>query len=483
MSNPVFATASDLVRQFASGEQRVTPYLELLLDHIEQHNPRINAIVTLDRDDALARAKQLDAQGPQAGQTLWGLPVTMKDAWSVKGMRSTGGYPPLADHVPDRDATVVERLRGAGAIVFGKTNVPILSTDTQTHNEIFGRTDNPWNTDRTPGGSSGGSAAAVASGMSPLDIGSDIAGSVRIPAHYCGVYSLKPTEYRVSTAGHIPPLPESPRGVRRFSVAGPIARSVDDLELALRVIAGPDPRYLDIPPVPLPERTDAPALNHMRIAYADRFGHVPVTDDTTRVIHDAADRLGHGGADVEKVVPEGWTFPDVWELYGFLYWSVVGASLPPDIDVSEAEFAGFTPDSPDAFSRGAGKAVNVSLRAYGRAMLDRDRVINALDSFLEEHDVWICPVTATPAIPHIPHMSNVQVGSQTINYFEMGTYYCMPFNLTGHPVVVIPAGFSQDGLPIGLQIVGRRWDEIRLLAYARRIDEALGAYRPPPDCV
>ncbi len=483
VSNPVFTTASDLIHQLASGQTSATAVLTMLLDHIDRHNPRINAVVTLDRDNALAQARRLDALGPQTEQPLWGLPVTMKEAWSMKGIRTTGGYPPMADYVPDRDATVVTRMRDAGAILFGKTNVPLLSADSQTYNDIFGRTDNPWNTDRTPGGSSGGSAAAVASGMSPLDIGSDIAGSVRIPAHYCGIYSLKPTERRVPTAGHVPPLPGSPRGVRRFSVAGPLARSVDDLELALRVIAGPDARDVDIPPVPLPGRVESPALNRMRVAYSDQFGHVPVTADTTRVIHDAVDRLAHGGAHVVKAAPDGWTFMEVWELFGFLYWAVVGSALSPEIDAAEAEYAGFTPTSPDAFSRGAARGINVSLRDYGQGMLQRDRLVNALDSFLEDYDVWICPVTATPAIPHIPHMSDVQVGSQTINYFEMGTYYCMPFNLSGHPVVVIPAGFSDDGLPIGLQLVGRRWDEIRLLANARSIDKALDAYRAPPDCL
>ncbi|MBE2267657.1 MAG: amidase [Anaerolinea sp.] len=480
----VFRTVTERLFDLRQARTSVEGDLLTLLAHIERHNPAVNAVVTLDRAGALANAQALDAaaQASDADRSnpLHGIPVTLKDAWSVRGMRTTAGYPPLADYVPEADATVAARLKAAGAIITGKTNVPILSTDTQTHNEIFGRTNNPWNLERTPGGSSGGSAAAVASGMSPLDIGSDVAGSVRIPAHYCGVYSLKPTEHRTSTAGHIPPLPDSPRGVRRFSVAGPIARSIDDLELALRVIAGTDPRYLDLPPVPLPDRLPTPPLNTLRVAWFDQFGHVPITEDTERVLIAAAEKLAQAGAVVEKAFPAGIEFPAVWECFGLLYWAVVGAGLTPEIDAWEAEYAGFTPDSPDAFSRGAGRAVHASLRLYGQGMIERDRYVNALDSFLNTWDVLICPVAATPAIPHIPHMSPVEVRGQTINYFERGTYYAIPFSLTGHPVVVIPAGYSADGLPIGIQIVGRRWDEIRLLAQARAIDGALQAYRVPP---
>ena len=475
----VFRTVTERLRDHAQKGRTLETNLSELLAHIERHNPVVNAIVTLDREGALAAAKALDATADHS-RPLDGIPVTLKDAWAVRGMRTTGGYPPLANYVPDTDATVTARLKSAGAIILGKTNVPILSTDTQTHNDIFGQTNNPWNLERTPGGSSGGSAAAVASGMSPLDIGSDVAGSVRIPAHYCGVYSLKPTEYRTSTAGHIPPLPGSPRGVRRFSVAGPIARSVDDLELALRVIAGPDPRYLDLPPVPLAERIATLPVSTLRIAWFDQFGHVPITEDTERVLVTSAEKLAQAGAAVARAFPAGITFPDVWECFGLLYWAVVGAGLTPEIDAWEAEYAGFTPDSTDAFSRGAGRAIHASLRLYGQGMIERDRYINALDDFLQEWDVLICPVAATPAIPHIPHMSSIVVRGQTINYFERGTYYAIPFSLTGHPVVVIPAGYAHDGLPIGLQIVGRRWEDIRLLAHARAIDGVLQAYRQPP---
>lgn len=200
MSKIVFQSATELTTQIAEKNVSAEEVLDAHLEHIAKHNSSINAIVTLDEEGARKRAREIDSVSAGTNLPLLGIPVTIKDAFMVNGMRTTGGYLPLADYIPEEDSTVATRLRAAGAIIIGKTNVPILSSDTQTDNEIFGRTNNPWNVEHTPGGSSGGSAAAVASGMSVLDIGSDVAGSVRIPAHYCGVYSLKPTQFRVSTA-------------------------------------------------------------------------------------------------------------------------------------------------------------------------------------------------------------------------------------------------------------------------------------------
>ena len=479
MNSQVFRTAAEIGRDIASGLVTASEVLEEHLAHIAVHNPTINAMVTLDAEGAMRRANEIDSQPAGEHPELWGVPVSIKDAFMVRGMRSTGGYPPLSDYVPEYDATVVAHLRSAGAIILGKTNVPVLSTDTQTHNEIFGRTVNPWNVDRTPGGSSGGSAAAVASGMVPLDIGSDVAGSVRIPAHYCGIYSLKPTQYRVSTFGHIPPVPGTPPGINRLSVAGPLARSVDDLELALRWIAGADEHNFDIPPVAL-EEVLAPPIGDLKIAWTDRLGHVPVTLDTERVLAQAIEALVAAGATATKQVPAGFRFPGLWEIFGTLYWSEVSARLTPEEDEQVAYDVGFTVDSEDAFSRGAGKAVHATMRTYAQAYRERNEHVAALNQLLQAWDVFVCPVAATPAIPHIPHMSKVIVAGQEINYFERGTYYCIPFNLTGHPVVVIPTGYSDDGLPIGIQIVGQRWGEMRLLAIARAMDRIIGAYRRPP---
>ena len=237
-----FSSAAELAAAVRARRVSARELIELHLARIARHNPSLNAICTLD--EAGARRRAQDADAALARGDLWGLlhgvPMTIKDALETAGLRTTGGHPPLKDYVPAHDAPAVARLRHAGAILLGKTNVPPLSADYRADNPIFGRTNNPWNVERTPGGSTGGGAAAVAAGLCAFDVGSDLAGSVRTPAHFCGLFALKPTERRVPNIGHIPEPPGVPRAVRHMNVLGPLARSVEDLALITKTISGPD---------------------------------------------------------------------------------------------------------------------------------------------------------------------------------------------------------------------------------------------------
>ena len=229
-----------LISKIKNKEISSQELLELQLEHISKHDPSINSVVTINEEHARTKAMEADKalqQGEDWGP-LHGIPITIKDAYEVKGMRSTGGSPKWKEHIPNKDAVVVDRLRKAGAIVVGKTNVPLLSGDWQTYNELFGVTNNPWDIHKTPGGSSGGAAAAVSAGFSFLDIGSDIGGSIRIPAHFCGVYGLKPSYGLIPKSGHIPPPPGMLSHQNTLSVAGPIARSSKDIQIALSILAG-----------------------------------------------------------------------------------------------------------------------------------------------------------------------------------------------------------------------------------------------------
>ncbi|HEX5166070.1 MAG TPA: amidase family protein, partial [Thermomicrobiales bacterium] len=222
MSDLVFRSAGELARMVRQRDVSAVEVVEAHLTRIDRLNGALNAIVTLDADGALAQARQIDAG--QGDGALRGVPITLKDCHETAGMRTTSGHPPLANYVPAADGTIAGRLRAAGAIILGKTNVSELLADAQSDNPVFGRSNNPWNLDRTPGGSSGGAAAAVAAGLAPLDIGSDIGGSIRMPAHCCGIAGIKPTERRVSNHGHIPDLPGQPRGARYMNSIGPLAR-------------------------------------------------------------------------------------------------------------------------------------------------------------------------------------------------------------------------------------------------------------------
>src|SRR5256712_10993731 len=237
----VFCSTTQVAAAIRAGGVSATEVLEAHLAQIATHNPVLNAVVTMDAEQAHKRAREADkalARGEVWGP-LHGVPFTLKDAHATAGMRTTTGFPPLANYVPQEDSTVTARLKAAGGILIGKTNVPVMLADYQSNNPIFGRTKNPWNIERTPGGSSGGAAAALASGMTPFEIGTDLAGSIRIPTHFCGLFGLKPTEQRVPLTGLIPGLP-TPRSVRIMSCIGPMARTVEDLALLYAIIAGPD---------------------------------------------------------------------------------------------------------------------------------------------------------------------------------------------------------------------------------------------------
>src|SRR5215469_10990101 len=285
MMEIVFSSSTQLAAAIREGHVSATEVLEAHLAQIERYNPALNAIVTMDVEHAREQAREADkamARGELWGP-LHGVPFTLKDALSTAGMRTTTGFPPL-DHVPREDSAVAARLKAAGGILLGKTNVATMLANYQSTNPIFGRTNNPWNIERTAGGSSGGAAAALAAGLIPFEIGTDLAGSIRVPAHFCGVFGLKPTEHRVPLTGVIPGL-QTPRSVRIMSCIGPMARTVEDLALLYSIIAGPDGRDTEVQPVPVDEVPQL-ELKHLRIAVAPTFPGFPVAADMRAAVEE-----------------------------------------------------------------------------------------------------------------------------------------------------------------------------------------------------
>lgn len=490
MNELKFLTASELanlIRQRKVSSQEV---LEAHLSQIATHNSSLNAIVTLDEERACQRAQEADdalARGEIWGP-LHGVPVTIKDVFETAGLRTTSGFKPLASYVPKQDATVVARLRQAGAIIMGKTNTPEMAGDEQTSNSLFGRTNNPWDLSRTPGGSSGGSAAAVASGMSPLDIGSDIGGSVRNPAHFCGVFSLKPSDYRVPFTGHIPPPPGSKsRGLLRyFLTPGPLARSVADLRLALTIIAGPDEREWEVPPVLL-EPVSEQELRTLRFAWSDDFGF-PLSEEIRTALAGLAAELTRAGCRVEHCNPPEFDFGQALQVYGKLKEAAftVRSSplhLPRFLWRTLAELI---PDS-NPTVRGLIRGAGDNLQHYASALSQRDIFITKMESFLNDWDAWLCPVAALPAYPHLSSRNlieqlraTVELDGQKIPYLLATSVYTTLFNLTGNPVVVLPLAQTKEGLPIGVQVVGKRWNDMALLAVAEQLTHVTGEFRFPP---
>ena len=490
MEKLTFLTATELASLIRDQHVSSQEVLEAHLSQIATYNPSVNAIVTLDEGEARQRAKEADealARGEIWGP-LHGVPVTIKDVFETAGMRTTSSFKPLAAYVPKQDATVVAHLRQAGAIILGKTNAPEMAGDEQTNSPLFGRTNNPWNLERTPGGSGGGSAAAVASGMSPLDIGSDIGGSVRNPAHFCGVFSLKPSDYRVPFIGHIPPPPGSKgRGLLRyFLTPGPLARSVQDLRLALSIIAGPDEREWEVPPVPLEPATKR-ELPELRIAWCDDFG-IPTSNEIRAALANLATELTRLGCHVERCNPPEFDFCQALQTYGVLKEAALTVrSTPLHLPrIVWRFFAELIPDS-NPTARGLMRGAGATLQSYAMALSQRDVFIAKMERFLSDWDVWLCPVAALPAYPHLLSRNpieqlraTVEVDGQKIPYILATSMYTGLFNLTGNPVVVLPLDRTKEGLPIGLQVVGKRWDDMALLTVAEQLAHVTGGFQPPP---
>ena len=389
--------------------------------------------------------------------------MTIKDALETAGVRTTGGHPPLKDYVPQADAAAVAKLRAAGAILLGKSNVPPLSADYRADNPIFGRTNNPWNLTRTPGGSSGGAAAAVAAGLSAFDVGSDLAGSVRTPAHFCGLFALKPTEGRISNAGHIPELPGQARAVRHMNVLGPLARSIEDLELVTKTISEPHIAWV------------SGEISSSRIAWSADFGGIPVTRETKEAIAKLAMKLG-----AEQRNPDGFDFDLAWELWGEIA-IIERAATGGDRARERVAALNATLGERWAVARGSARGAQADVAEYAAALTRRDCLILQLEKFFERWDAFLCPVTVSPAIPHVPFGTPVDVDDAQVPYFIAGTAYTCPFNLTGHPVAILPLTKSASGLPIGVQVVGRLWSEPALLQLARKIAQFTAPFTPPPN--
>ena len=492
--NIVFTTATQLAQMIRDKEVSAIQVLEAYLEQIAQHNKKINAITplsfanaTLDIEKAKQKAIEADealARGNNWG-ILHGVPITIKDTIETSGILTTAGYPPLKNYIPQQDATVVARLKAAGAIIFAKTNPAKLAGDYQTTNPIFGQTNNPWNLNYTVGGSSGGSAAAIAAGFSPLDLGSDVAGSIRHPAHYCGVYGLMPTDRRVPTTGHIPELPGKAKYIRHLLRIGPLARSVEDLQLCLSLIAGAAPRQPEIPPVPL-ERSTEKKLSQLRIAWTYGYDFLPISQDTRSCIQTLIDALSDRGCHLKQSNPIDLDWSEALANYSALAAYELFAARGR-LGILPGMWMGITTEfyarTQTKFKSGTplAKKGNLvfppSLAKYNTVLTNRDRIMTQMDRFMNDWDVWIAPVSMTPAFTHRDFATSIEVDGVKYPYLLACGGYTMPLNFTGSPVVVIPIGKSKVGLPIGIQIVGKRWQDLELLAIAKQIDEIAGDFQ------
>ncbi|MFN2522821.1 MAG: amidase [Mycobacteriales bacterium] len=465
--------ATELVRLLADRVVSATELLAATRVQVESLGPTVNAVITVDWEHAERAAAAADAAvatGRSLGP-LHGLPMTVKDSIETASLRTTCGVPELTGHVPAEDAPAVARLRAAGAVVYGKTNLPTWAWDCQSTNPLFGRTNNPWDLDRTPGGSSGGAAAAVATGMTTLELGSDLGGSVRLPAHFCGVYGLKPTYGLIPTRGHLPPMPGS---LAELDIAalGPLARSADDLDLALGVLAGPDTAAAVGWRLALPGPRAA-RLRDYRIGVWSDDVTCPVDTATAMAIDDLAAQLRSEGVSVVDVAATAPSVADGLRLFRRLVQPLAGTFLSDEEFQQLAE----TPE-PGEWER------NVTMRTRDLlpALEERAQLKARWAHVFRDVDVVITPVTPGPAFVHD---ATPDVSARTIVVDGMPRPYGEQFawlqavGVAHLPAVVAPLAVS-GGLPIGMQVVGPYLEDRTAIDVAARISAVAGGFRPPP---
>ncbi|MEO3760261.1 amidase family protein [Mycobacterium sp. B14F4] len=443
--------AHRLAEGIRRGEFSSRELLELYLDRIDRLNPSLNAVVTLDADGARRAADAADAavSRDEVVGPLHGVPMTVKDTFDTAGLRTTCGVPEW-DRVPEHDAEAVGRLRDAGAVIFGKTNVPAMASDWQTFNTIFGVTNNPWDTSRSTGGSSGGAAAAVAAGMTALELGSDIAGSIRLPSSWCGVCGHKPSWGVVPQRGHLPPPPGALSSVD-LGVMGPLARDVADLELALNVLAGPAWPDMIAWRLELPQAR-ASALSRLRIATWLDDPAYPVERDVATVLDGAVATLADAGADLVDVAPPV-SLPEVVGLHMQL--------LYPLMDQSST----------------------LRHRDWLAANERREQIRARMRDYFRQVDALLMPVAMVPAIAHdhLEPMTDrvLTLSGGTRSYLDLFGWVGLP-TVAYLPATAVPVGRTASGLPVGIQVVGPYLEDRTTLAIARGIERVLGGFVPPP---
>mgnify|MGYP001828452344 CR=1 FL=1 len=443
---------AEMIRSKAIGAAELTRYF---IDRIERYDTSLNAIVVRDFERALQAAESADAalaRGEVLGP-LHGLPMTIKESYDIAGLPTTWGNPAWKDNVASRDSATVVRFKAAGAHFMGKTNVPFMLGDFQSFNDIYGTTNNPWDISRGPGGSSGGSAVALAAGMTALDSGSDIGGSIRNPAHFCGVYGHKPTWGIVPSQGHAPPgVVATPD----LAVVGPMARSAEDLKVALDIVAGADrlnaPGWrLDLPPPRMR------SLGDLKVALLPDHGAAPVAREVADRVHGVGQVLAKLGARVSDTARPDFVSGAGQATYSRLLLSVTGTREEDNIDHQ------------------TWMGLNEQRTRYRMGWQD----------FFREWDVLICPVAATPAFKHDHGQlgtRTLEVNGETVPYFQQ-LFWAGIATVSYLPSTVFPTGLSSDGLPIGLQVIGAEFDDRTTIEFARLIAREMGGFQPPPGFV
>ena len=487
--DPDFVTATQAVKAIKAGVISSRELTRHVFKRIKKHNEKINAFVTLNEEQALKKARKADdalAAGKVWGP-LHGLPILIKDQFATAGLRTTCGFPELADYVPEENAVAVDRLLHAGAIIIGKTNTPIGASDIQTYNKVAGTTNNPWDATRTSGGSTGGGAAALAAGIGFLELGADLAGSIRTPSNFCGVCGHKSSLHLVPFQGGIPPLPSlippsiNLAGLNDLAVVGPLARSARDLKLELEIIAGPAPEDAKALRWSLPKPRKA-KLRDYRIGYITDDPFCPVMPEIAAIMSNMVQSLRKEGVKVKEGWPEGVRPGEVFDIYFKLMSAFVSQSPAfTDTVISMLKMLYNTPYGD--YYRDFVDGLTISHKDWNTLGVRRLAARLAWQEYFKEFDAFLMPANCVPAFAHnhdrnmwgrvIEETDGPRSYGETFKWISIAT-------LTGCPVTVIPVGKMKSNLPVGIQIMGPYMEDGTSLDLAMKMEYVLGGFTPPP---
>ena len=475
-----YSSATELAVAIKTKEVSSRELTDLYIDRVERYDGDINAVVVRDFERGRKAADAADAalaKGQDLGP-LHGVPMTIKEAYDIEGLPTTWGNPEFRENIANSDADSVTRLKQAGAVFFGKTNVPLSLADFQSFNEVYGTTNNPWDLTRTPGGSSGGSSAALAAGLTGLEAGSDIGGSIRNPAHFCGIYGHKPTWGIVSDEGHSLPGSYMPADI---AVVGPLARSAEDLALAMEVVGGSgrtDRRGWQLA-LDKPSKTK---LSDFKIAILPNHIMAPVSTEMADRVQSVADTLAKLGATVSDVARPNIDFEASFETYNSLLWGVMGADTPEEEKEQMRQASKNLPEDPSIVENLA----RFTIQEHGEWLKysnDRFRLRNEWDSFFKEWDILICPQMPTDAFlhDHGDYLNRkLTVNNEDQDYFQQ-VFWAGIITVAHLPSTIFPTGPSKAGLPIGLQAVGAEYNDLKTIDFTRLMAQEIGGFTPPPN--
>lgn len=475
----IFKSATEITKLIRDKKISCVEVAKQFLNHIENYNETINAITdSVDYNDIITEARvkdQLLSDGVVLGP-LHGLPITVKDTYNVEGLISSNGNPKLKDNIAVNDAELVKRLKKAGAIIIGKTNLALYALDWQSTNPWFGQTNNPYNLNHVAGGSSGGSAAALASGFTALELGTDAGGSIRVPAHFCGVCGIRTTESALSNRGNMVTL-KTPRLARYLTSNGPMARNVDDLMLAMEVLWSNEQEFSENPPVALKQnRYKGGKLN---IAYSPTLDGLYLDAEYKEVYTSFLNKINQSKHELVQSKPSysSNTLINLWGRIAGFDFAAAMKGMPFKGLISYLFIKSKYKDV--QWAKGMRVGASSSANQYAKALQLKDDVSDVFIQFFKKYDVWITPVSIAPAFKHQKAGVPFNINGWKIPYTKAFIPFNFPSTISGHPIVVIPIGITKKGLPVGIQIHGQKWHDYKLLQIAKTLEKLTDGFEIP----